>query len=65
MWISFTLVVQLQCLQTIYLFKKLKTMKNLRPRQAVPELIVKTTNGMDWNLRDNQPENFSMLIFDR
>ena len=40
-------------------------MKNLRPRQAVPELIVKTTNGMDWNLRDNQPENFSMLIFYR
>ena len=37
-------------------------MKNLKPGQEVPELIVKTTKGMKWDLRDNEPENFTMLI---
>lgn len=40
-------------------------MKNLKPRQEVPELIVKTTKGLKWDLRDNQPEHFTMLIFYR
>ena len=40
-------------------------MKNLKPRKEVPELIVKTTKGLKWNLRDNKPENFTMLIFYR
>ncbi|TRO66341.1 redoxin domain-containing protein [Christiangramia sabulilitoris] len=40
-------------------------MKNLKPRQEVPELIVKTTKGLTWNLRDNEPDNFTMLIFYR
>jgi len=40
-------------------------MKNLIPRQEVPELIVDTVNGMTWNLRDHQPENFTMVVFYR
>lgn len=40
-------------------------MKNLKPRQEVPELIVKTTKGLKWNLRETEPENFTMLIFYR
>lgn len=40
-------------------------MKNLKPRQEVPELIVKTTKGLKWNLRETKPENFTMLIFYR
>ena len=40
-------------------------MKNLKPGQEVPELIVETTKGMKWDLRDNEPENFTMLIFYR
>jgi len=40
-------------------------MKNLKPRQEVPELIVKTTKGLKWNLRDTEPKNFTMLIFYR
>jgi peroxiredoxin len=40
-------------------------MKNLKPRQEVPELIVKTTKGVDYNLQSSKPENFSMIIFYR
>ncbi len=40
-------------------------MKNLKPRQEVPELILKTTKGLKWDLRDNVPDNFTMLIFYR
>ena len=40
-------------------------MKNLIPRQEVPELIVDTVNGMTWNLRDQQPKNFTMVVFYR
>ncbi len=40
-------------------------MKNLKPGQKVPELIVETTRGVQWNLRKNQPENFTMLIIYR
>lgn len=40
-------------------------MKNFKPRQEVPELVVNTVNGMDWNLRETQPENFNLVIFYR
>ncbi len=40
-------------------------MKNLIPRQEVPELIVDTVNGMTWNLRDQQPKNFTLVVFYR
>ncbi|WP_300439844.1 redoxin domain-containing protein [Christiangramia sp.] len=40
-------------------------MKNIKPRQEVPELIVKTTKGLKWDLRESKPENFTMLIFYR
>tara|TARA_B100001063_G_C16636096_1_gene488362 strand:+ start:382 stop:897 length:516 start_codon:yes stop_codon:yes gene_type:complete len=40
-------------------------MKNVKPRKEVPELIVKTTKGLKWNLRDNEPKNFTMVIFYR
>lgn len=37
-------------------------MKHLKPGQEVPELIVKTTKGLKWDLRDSKPDNFTMLI---
>lgn len=37
-------------------------MKNLKPRQEVPELILKTTKGLKWNLRENKAERFTMLV---
>lgn len=40
-------------------------MKNLIPGKEVPELIVDTVNGMTWNLRDQQPKNFTLLVFYR
>ncbi|PZW42382.1 alkyl hydroperoxide reductase subunit AhpC [Mesonia algae] len=40
-------------------------MKNFKPRQEVPELVVNTVNGMDWNLRETEPENFNLIIFYR
>ncbi len=40
-------------------------MKNFKPRQEVPELVVNTVNGMDWNLRETEPENFNLVIFYR
>jgi len=40
-------------------------MKNFKPRQEVPELVVNTVNGMEWNLRETKPENFNLVIFYR
>lgn len=40
-------------------------MKNVLPRKEVPRLIVDTTSGMQWHLRDQKPENFTMVIFYR
>jgi len=40
-------------------------MKNVIPRQEVPELVVDTVNGMIWNLRDQLPQNFTMVVFYR
>jgi len=40
-------------------------MKNFKPRQEVPELVVNTVNGMQWNLRETKPENFNLVIFYR
>lgn len=40
-------------------------MKNLIPNKEVPELIVNTVNGMKWDLRDEKPENFTMVVFYR
>ncbi len=40
-------------------------MKNVMPRQEVPELEVNTVNGMIWNLRDQMPQNFTMVVFYR
>ncbi|WP_034925587.1 redoxin domain-containing protein [Gillisia sp. CAL575] len=40
-------------------------MKNLIPRKEVPELVVDTVNGMTWDLRDQQPKNFTMVVFYR
>lgn len=40
-------------------------MKNFKPRQEVPELVVNTVNGMEWNLRETKTENFNLVIFYR
>ena len=40
-------------------------MKNLLPGSEVPELIIHTVNGMKWDLRDQQPKNFTLLVFYR
>jgi alkyl hydroperoxide reductase subunit AhpC len=40
-------------------------MKNVVPRKEVPELVVNTVNGMIWNLRDQLPQNFTMVVFYR
>ncbi|MDT0677213.1 redoxin domain-containing protein [Autumnicola musiva] len=40
-------------------------MKNTLPGKEVPGLIVDTTNGMQWELRDQKPENFTMIVFYR
>ncbi len=40
-------------------------MKNVIPQQEVPVLKVKTVNGMKWDLRDQQPENFTLVVFYR
>jgi len=37
----------------------------LIPRQAAPELEVKTTDGGTWRLSDQTPENFSMIVMYR
>lgn len=40
-------------------------MKNVIPGKEVPELIVDTVNGMIWNLRDQKPKNFTLVVFYR
>lgn len=40
-------------------------MKNVVPGQEVPTLIVNTVNGMKWDIRDQQPKNFTLLVFYR
>lgn len=40
-------------------------MKNLKPGKEVPQLILDTTKGIKWDLRDSQPDNFTMIIFYR
>ncbi|WP_349675930.1 redoxin domain-containing protein [Salegentibacter sp. UBA1130] len=40
-------------------------MKNVLPRKEVPRLRVETTRGMQWDIRDQKPENFTMVIFYR
>ncbi|MUP45536.1 redoxin domain-containing protein [Gramella sp. BOM4] len=37
-------------------------MKNLKPGQQVPDLILDTTKGVKWNLQESKPENFTLLI---
>ncbi len=37
----------------------------LRPRQAVPELIVPTVDGPRWSLADQKPSLFTMVLFYR
>lgn len=38
-------------------------MKQVIPGKEVPQLIVDTVNGMLWNLRDQIPENFTLIVF--
>lgn len=40
-------------------------MKNVLPKKEVPRLRVETTNGMQWDLRDQKPENFTLVVFYR
>lgn len=40
-------------------------MKNVMPGEEVPTLIVNTVNGMKWDLRDQQPKNFTLVVFYR
>lgn len=40
-------------------------MKNVIPGKEVPRLIVDTVNGMTWNLRDQKPENLTLVVFYR
>lgn len=35
------------------------------PGEEVPALLVNTVNGMKWDLRDQQPKNFTLLVFYR
>ena len=37
----------------------------LKPRTKVPALTVKTLEGETWNLADQQPEHFTMIVFYR
>ena len=39
-------------------------MNVLKPREAVPALEVETLNG-SWSLADQNPENFTMVVFYR
>lgn len=40
-------------------------MKNVLPRKEVPNLRVETTSGMKWDLREQNSENFTMIVFYR
>ena len=35
------------------------------PRQAAPDLAIKTTDGATWTLADQSPENFSLVVMYR
>ena len=35
------------------------------PRQPVPELSVDTVGGGRWNLAEQRPENFTLIVFYR
>jgi len=37
----------------------------LKPRQPVPALSVDLLNGSEWKLSDQQPDNFTMVVFYR
>ncbi|WP_417594774.1 peroxiredoxin-like family protein [Oceanospirillum sp.] len=39
--------------------------KPLMPRQPVPGLVVPTVGGDNWRLQDQQPENFTLVVFYR
>lgn len=38
---------------------------NLKPQDPVPELNVARVNGQSWNLREQQPEHFTLIVFYR
>jgi len=40
-------------------------MKNFKPRQEVPKLVIKTVSGADWNIEESNPKNFNLIIFYR
>lgn len=40
-------------------------MKNVIPQKEVPRLLVDTINGMKWDLREQKPENLTMVVFYR
>ncbi len=40
-------------------------MKNLKPGEKVPELIVETTKGIQFDLSKSEPEKFTMVLFYR
>lgn len=39
--------------------------KPLMPRQPVPALVVPAVGGATWRLQDQQPENFTLVVFYR
>ena len=40
-------------------------MSHLMPRQPVPALDVPTLDGGRWDIADNQPKNFNLIVFYR
>ncbi|MCL6218537.1 redoxin domain-containing protein [Zunongwangia pacifica] len=40
-------------------------MKNVLPGKQAPQLTVQTTKGVEWNLVNEKPENFTMVVFYR
>lgn len=38
---------------------------NFKPRDQVPELTVACVNGQQWNLREQKPDNFTLIVFYR
>jgi len=40
-------------------------MKNVLPGKKVPRLRLKTISGMEWDLRNQEPKNFTMVVFYR
>ncbi|MCR9255082.1 MAG: AhpC/TSA family protein [Alphaproteobacteria bacterium] len=43
----------------------MSTISPLMPRQAVPALTVQTVQGGTWTLADQQPDNFTLVVFYR